>query len=123
MYGRYGLDELGRFLTRCLLGILVLNIFVQSSIFFYLEIILISYMYFRMLSKDYGKREKENRRFLDIKYQFMRWMGSNRRKMEDRKYNHIYICTSCKQKIRIPRGKGKIEITCPKCYTKFIKKS
>lgn len=122
-YGRYGVDQFGRFLSGCFLVLIILNIFLHSMILFYLEILLVVYEYFRIFSKNHGKRYQENAKFLEIKNQLLRFIGSQKRGMEDRKYNHIYSCPSCKQKIRIPRGKGKIEITCPKCHTKFIKKS
>lgn len=123
MYGRYGVDQFGRFLSGCLLALIVLNIFLHSVWIFYLEMVLIVYEYFRIFSKNHGKRYQENAKFLDIKNRILRFTVTKRREMEERKYNHIYSCPSCKQKIRIPKGKGKIEITCPKCHTKFIKKS
>lgn len=123
MYGRYGLDQFGRFLFTCFSITVILNAFLHSMIFFYLEIALFIYQYFRIFSKNHGKRYQENAKFLEIKNKVLRFSMTKRREMEDRRYNHIYSCPSCKQKIRIPRGKGKIEITCPKCHTKFIKKS
>lgn len=54
-----------------------------------------------------------------------RQQSAQRRKMEreQKKIYRFFVCPSCSQKVRVPRGKGRIEITCPKCRTAFIKKS
>ena len=84
---------------------------------------LIIYTYYRVLSRDYAKRSAENQKYLaktqKIRMRFQKEKGM----MEQRKTHHIYKCPGCGQKIRIPRGKGKIEIECPKCHVKFIKRS
>ena len=81
------------------------------------------YCYSRMFSRDYNRRYAENQKFLTwqnkIKYKVNNW----KRNLTDRKTHHIYKCPSCGQKIRVPRGKGKIIVTCPKCRTEFQKKS
>ena len=102
MIGRYGVDELGKYSL-------------------YLLIVLL--LYFRMFSKNYAQRRKENDLFLKYKNQVVRFFNKEKRMMQDRVKFHIYTCPSCGQKIRIPRGKGKIAITCPKCKNEFIKKS
>ena len=112
MQGRYGADQLSRFLTTIGLVLIILNLFVRSNIIVY-----------RMFSRDYNRRYAENQKFLTwqnkIKYKVNNW----KRNLADRKTHHIYKCPSCGQKIRVPRGKGKIIVTCPKCRTEFQKKS
>ncbi|MFR5507562.1 MAG: MJ0042-type zinc finger domain-containing protein, partial [[Ruminococcus] torques] len=56
-------------------------------------------------------------------YKIRNWFQNQKNIWQQRKVYHIYTCPSCKQKIRIPKGKGKIEVRCPKCGTTFIKKS
>ena len=65
----------------------------------------------RTLSRNTYKRYQENRKFLQI-------VG----RLKDRQ-NRYFDCPKCHQLVRVPRGKGKISITCPKCGTQFIKKS
>lgn len=123
MYGRYGFDQYGRFIFGAVFVVIIMNMFIRSPILYYVELALIIYGYFRILSKNHAKRYSENVKFLGIKNQCMGVIQRKRRFMEERKVNHIYTCPSCKQKIRVPKGKGKIEITCPKCHTKFVKRS
>lgn len=122
MQGRYGSDQLNRFLM-----ILVIICFVMSLFgvrpFYVLGIALLVYAYFRMLSKNIYKRRAENSAYLRYEYKVRQKVATFKRDTIQRKTHHIYKCPSCKQKIRIPRGKGKIEIRCPKCGQTFIKKS
>lgn len=123
MQGRYGTDQLSRFLTTIGLVLIILNLFVRSNIIVYLVMAILVYCYYRMFSRDYNRRYAENQKFLTwqnkIKYKVNNW----KRNLADRKTHHIYKCPSCGQKIRVPRGKGKIIVTCPKCRMEFQKKS
>lgn len=116
MQGRYGVDELGRFMTGASLVVLILELFTRwyflTLIFWAIFII----VYYRMFSRDYGKRQQENQKFLNARYRL-------NAKWYQMKNYHIYKCPNCKQKIRIPRGKGRIMVKCPKCYTEFQKRS
>ncbi len=123
MYGRYGIDALGK----CTLGIglaaAVLTWFSDSLIFPALAWACILYTYFRMFSKNIYKRSAENRIYLEKTYKLRCFFARQKNMLVQRKTHHIYKCPNCKQKIRIPRGKGRIEIRCPKCNATFIKKS
>jgi predicted SprT family Zn-dependent metalloprotease len=83
----------------------------------------IIYTYFRIFSKNISKRYAENQKYLSMTAKIRTRFNKEKNLMKQRKTHHIYTCPSCGQKIRIPRGKGKIEIRCPKCQTKFVKRS
>lgn len=123
MYGRYGQDEFSRFLLGVALALLVISLFVRGSVFGILVLLILVYVYFRMFSKNIQARYAENQKYLQIKDRFLGFFRRNKNHAEDLKTNHIYRCPKCGQKIRIPRGKGMVEITCPKCRTRFRKRS
>lgn len=123
MTGRYGVDELGKYSLYLTIALLIIGLFVRSRFFNGITFIIVLLLYFRMFSKNYAQRRKENEIFLKYKNQAVRFFNKEKRMAQDRVKFHIYTCPSCGQKIRIPRGKGKIAITCPKCKTEFIKKS
>lgn len=122
MMGRYGNDQLNRFLMVLTLIFFAFSIF-GMGLFYLLGLSCLLWAYFRMLSKNTYKRSLENNRYLKVEYKVRQSLSSFKSNIQQRKVYHIYKCPSCRQKIRIPRGKGKIEIKCPKCSRTFIKKS
>ena len=129
MQGRYGVDELSRFTMGAALVLIILTMFITmfnrnlGSIFDFLGIAAIVYAYFRIFSRNIQQRYAENQKYLQMTSKF--WLRFNKEKnlMKQRKTHHIYSCPGCGQKVRIPRWKCKIEIECPKCHTKFVKRS
>ena len=67
--------------------------------------------------------QEQNQKYLQMTSKFRLRFNKEKNLMKQRKTHHIYSCPGCGQKVRIPRGKGKIEIECPKCHTKFVKRS
>ncbi len=123
MLGRNGVDEFANFLIIVALVLCVLDLFFNSTILHTLFIVILVYSYFRILSKNYTKRYQENQKFLQLKNNITSKFQSQKWMMQQRKTHHIYKCPTCNQKIRIPKGKGRICITCPKCKTEFTKTS
>ena len=126
MYGRYGVDQLGIAMLIFALVLCVLSLFVPrrlSGIIYYISLILIILMYIRMFSKNIQKRYQENNKYLSLKASFLRKFQREKEIFSQRRFYHFYRCPRCRQRIRIPRGKGRIEIRCPKCSQTFIKKS
>lgn len=127
MAGRYGNDKLNQFMMAVFLGCAVLNLFVRnayaSTVLNSWECLLILLVYIRMFSRNISKRYAENQKYLALENRLRRFFGQKRYLIQQRKEYHIYKCPGCKQKIRIPRGKGKISIRCPKCGEEFIKNS
>lgn len=122
MYGRYGMDEYGRFLS--LTGLVILILAIGAGIFsdkaysvlYYVALAVLFYCYFRMFSRNIYKRQQENGKFL-------RHKRSIADRFQQRHTHRFYKCKNCKVTVRVPKGRGRIEITCPKCGYKFIKKS
>lgn len=115
MQGRYGTDKLNTTLLGIGCAIVLLSMFFGNSI---LKLVLTLLAYalmilsiFRSFSRNTYQRYQENRRYL---------MLLNRFKDKTHRYYH---CPKCRQPVRVPKGKGKIAITCPKCQEKFIKKT
>ena len=121
MMGRYGMDAFSKFLMIVWIILWGLNLFVNSAILSLLSLGLLFCIYYRMFSRNIQKRYQENIKYLNIKNALVSKLRSEKSIMKQRKTHHIYKCPTCKQKIRIPRGKGRICITCPKCKTEFTK--
>lgn len=123
MAGRYGGDKLGQIYMGISMVLLVLSLFTKWNIIYVLALGLIIYEYYRMMSKKIDKRYAENQKFMNWRYQLAVKKNKQKEQWAQRKVYHFYKCPSCKQKVRVPKGKGKICITCPKCKTDFVKKS
>ena len=128
MQGRYGTDQLNRCLLIVSLVLVVLAAFFTrtgriASLLDMLGVLGLVIAYFRMFSRNIGQRAEENRKFLEKTDGIRKRFNKEKYMMQQRKIYHIYTCPGCHQKIRAPKGKGKIEISCPKCQTKFIKNS
>lgn len=128
MKGRYGVDAFARFTMGVALACIVVSIFFRNgstigAILNTLGLAAIIYTYFRMLSRNISKRYAENQKYLSKTSKLRQRLNREKNMMMQRKTHHIYTCPNCGQKIRVPRGSGKrVEIDCPKCHTKFIKK-
>lgn len=123
MAGHYGIDPFGQFTLITTIILMLIASFTRSGILSSLSWVLFFYTYFRMFSRNVYKRAAENQAYLNKTYKLRNWFTRQKSILAQRKTHHIYRCPSCRQKIRIPRGKGKIEVRCPKCGTTFIKRS
>lgn len=123
MQGRNGSDEFTRFLMWVCVAVLVLSLIPYLNFLYLAALALLIYMYFRMFSKNTNKRQRENQWYLNKRYAFYAWKDKKKSRAAQSRTHRFYKCKGCGQTIRVPRGKGKIEITCPKCKYKFIKKT
>ncbi len=123
MQGRYGVDELTKFLMAICLILLLVNTFTRQQLLYWLALLLIGYCYFRMFSRNISGRSAENQKYLSWTAGIRQSFAKTKNRVAQSRDYHIYKCPSCGQKIRIPRGKGKICITCPKCRHEFEKRS
>lgn len=123
MVGRHGADEFGRFLSTLALVLLIVSLFTKWGLLYWCGLGLIVYSYFRMFSRNIPKRYTENQKFLNLRYKTIaKWNLTKKHAAESRTYR-FFKCPQCKQKVRVPKGRGKICITCPKCRTEFVKRS
>lgn len=127
MIGRYGVDDLARVTTVSALILLIISMFSGFlpvlGIFYWFAVALILYNCYRILSRNVQKRYAENQKFLNARYRFSAKKSQAKTQWAQRGIYRFYRCPSCRQKVRVPRGKGKICITCPKCKTEFVKRS
>ena len=123
MYGRYGMDGLGKFMSWTSIILLLCSMLFGIDVLYFVAVALLVWCYFRMFSRNVQKRYQENcvyYRYVNIVRDFFKRQKSY---IKQSKTHHIYKCPQCKQKIRIPKGKGKVAIRCQRCGTEFIKNS
>lgn len=123
MIGRYGPDQL--YWVFFIPAVILAALAGIPSLFFlrYISYALIIIALYRMLSRNIPRRRRENDRFLSIWWPVKTKIKNFFKRLRDRKHYHFFKCPSCKNTLRVPRGKGKIQITCPKCGERFIRKS
>ena len=123
MIGRYGTDGLNQFLSIASLVLLLIAIISRVNLFTYLGASLLIFCYYRTFSRNISKRTEENYKFYTLKDRVDNKFKGWKEQWANRKVYHYYRCPQCRQKLRVPRGRGRIQISCPRCGTQFIKKS
>lgn len=123
MMGRNGVDELARFESIFVWVLLLVSIFSRMWIFDLLAMALIVHMYFRILSRNVSKRYEENQKYVNFRYNAVVKWDKKKKRIAQRRNYRFYKCPMCRQEVRVPKGHGKIQITCPKCRETFIKRS
>lgn len=126
MYGRNGVDQLGRMMlygivALCVVRMFVLRVPIAVSILSLAETVLWVLLLCRMFSKNLTKRRAENAKF-------MAWWEPKRNELRGAKMRradtaHKYVRCSCGTYCRVPRNVGKVELTCPKCGAKRVVKT
>lgn len=111
MNGRYGTDELGKVTLFSSWIVCIISSLINRALLYYLGMIGIIYSLYRALSRNINARMLENRRFLKM-------VNLYKLKYDQRKEYKIFKCRSCGRNVRVPRGKGRIEVTCPACGNK-----
>ena len=125
LQGRYGNDALNIFLI--LLGCvasLLLTLFIPSKFYYLRSLGTVLYIIalFRALSTNFPKRQKENAEFLKRSEPWRKYLFKKYNQYQDKAHKY-YNCPQCHRTLRVPAGRGKINITCPHCQKQFKKRT
>ena len=123
MVGRYGPDELVAvlFIFSCILTFL--SNFRPLRYLYFAAVAVLALAAWRMLSKNVAKRREERYKFLQLAEKPMAEIKLIKNRIRDRKTHRYFKCKNCGASLRIPKGRGKISVTCPKCRVKVTKNS
>ncbi len=123
MIGRYGTDRFSIFLLVVSMIFTFMGNFKPIRFMYFIGLLIIAYSLYRAMSKNYEARRKELNWYL-------RWSEKPKgaikligNKVRDRKTHKYFKCKECKTVMRVPKNRGKIEITCPKCRAKTVKRT
>ena len=102
---------------------MILNLFfIRNSFLSAIVWLILIYSLYRIYSRNIYRRRAENDKYLSIIQPIQKRISMIKKNREDHEHKY-FLCPECKQTVRVPRGHGKITITCPKCSHKFDKKS
>lgn len=120
MRGRRGPDDLAVVSMNLAVVLVLVNVFARTSWLAWVGLALLAYASFRILSKNHAARSRENAAFLRaIGPTATAWVQNPRAAFAElRAYRHVR-CRACRQKVRVPRGKGRLRVTCPRCHERF----
>lgn len=122
MFGRYGSDQLGIALLGLYLVLSILSRLMKSGFLGLLAAVCVVYAFYRMFSRQLERRRSENAKFLELVRPIVHWYNVNKCRRNDKE--HCYFkCPNCGQQLRVPKGKGKISITCRSCGVSFEEKT
>lgn len=125
--GRNGSDELSRFLSWAGFALLLASFFTTtvgsgllSTILWALALAAIIGSAVRILSRNVPRRQKENAAYRRAMGAFTGWWKKRFARVRDAGKYKLFTCSACGAKLRVPRKKGKVQVTCPKCRTSFL---
>jgi len=120
LYGRNGLDRFSIALAVFYFITSIICSFFKNPIIRLIPLLPLGYLVFRFLSKNLTARRRENDWYIRVFGGFAGRVKTTYARLSDTTHKY-YRCPNCRQRIRVPKFKGKIEICCPKCGTKFIR--
>ena len=123
MAGRYGYDELSRAMSIAALVGLILSCISGLQFIYVPTIILWGWSIFRCYSRNLEKRRAERSAYLQFTGRIKSRFEVKKRAWKERKTHRYYRCKQCGATLRVPKGKGKIKITCTKCHSEIVKKT
>jgi hypothetical protein len=123
MIGRHGSDRLSVFLLIIALVLTVFADLFKLTFLKYTSFLIMAIGIYRVLSKNTVKRRMENYKFVMLTTHIQSSFKNIQTRIKDSKTHRHFSCPSCKATLRLPKGKGKIMITCPKCRKEFSKKT
>lgn len=123
MYGRYGVDKLSKHLVYGAVIASIVSIFLPIGILYPLSLVMIIWGYFRIFSRNHAKRYQEGMAYERFLAKIKKGPNQLKYEMQQRKGYRIFKCPNCKQRMRIPKGRGNVEIRCRKCSTVFRKRT
>lgn len=123
MQGRYGMDELSVFLTMLGMVLAILSMFPFLGVLGIFAFASLIWSYVRCFSRNFERRRRERVKYLTLKNKASSKWSFMKRRFRERKTHRYYKCPMCKTVLRVPRGRGKIRINCPKCKNSIIKKT
>lgn len=122
MYGRYGTDQLNQTLIGVYLVLFLFYMLTGAQALYLLSFLLMIWTLFRTLSRNFAARRAENAKFQKLVSPLTRWLRLQRTIRRDKE--HCYFkCPNCGQYLRVPKGKGRITVTCRGCGVSFEEKS
>ena len=122
-YGCYGSDELTNALYTVGLALIIVSLVPWFRFLYLLGFALIVWGIYRCFSKNYARRRKERDAYLRLSGGIKKFFRIQKRRFRERKEYRYYRCPTCRSYSRVPRGHGRIVITCPKCRGQFERKS
>ena len=125
MVGRYGVDQLTNAMLVLSMVLLVVALFfgnsIVNTILWTLAVLLLVAGYYRIFSKKTSQRYQENQKYLRLRNRITGRFRSMKERLKQRKTHRFFKCPQCGVTVRVPKGKGQIKITCPKCKTAFVR--
>lgn len=122
MYGRYGNDSLNLFFIVLYLSLYLLFALTHFELFYWVSLALVFVSLFRLLSRNIPARQKENAQFMRLAGPIIQWYRFQRTMRRDKDHRY-FKCPNCGQQLRVPRGKGRITVTCRSCGASFQENS
>ena len=119
MVGRYGTDSLNKFLSAISIILLVISMFTSFSLLYPIAVLFLIYSLFRTFSRNTYKRSRENQIYWQARQKIVSKFRPIKNRFRQRKTYRFYKCKTCHTTLRVPKGRGRMVITCPKCHTSF----
>lgn len=123
--GRYGVDRLTFAIIAVALVISIISLFFGYSAYLVryilsgLSTVIIVLALVRTLSRNFPARQRELHKYMELEYKVVSFFRGFRRNADNRRHYKYFKCPKCRQRLRVPRGKGKLRVRCAKCSYQF----